>query len=230
MGWFEERFVPDQSRHQFDCVVCGKPMWFPKCKHGKYITCGKACSTAKHASEKEARKKNCATCGKEFYPRATQTRNGKGNYCSQKCNIKSHVAMNSKTAQKIARESWRKRYDEQPFFKSGPKHHSWKGGYEAMRARLVSSGKTRIWYWNRVNKNGAKRADPRVVKELGDMQKWKCAICKEKLVKYDIDHIQPVSKGGTNEKHNLQLLCQRCNRTKQAKDPIEFMQSKGFLL
>src|ERR1039458_1052954 len=30
----------------------------------------------------------------------------------------------------------------------------------------------------------------------------------------DIDHIVPVSKGGTNDRSNLQPLCRRCNNTK----------------
>jgi 5-methylcytosine-specific restriction endonuclease McrA len=30
----------------------------------------------------------------------------------------------------------------------------------------------------------------------------------------EIDHIVPVSKGGTNDASNLQLLCQSCNRGK----------------
>lgn len=35
----------------------------------------------------------------------------------------------------------------------------------------------------------------------------------------EVDHIVPVSKGGTSEPGNLQTLCWRCNRTKGAKMP-----------
>jgi 5-methylcytosine-specific restriction endonuclease McrA len=33
----------------------------------------------------------------------------------------------------------------------------------------------------------------------------------------EVDHIKPVSKGGTSERENLQTLCQRCNRKKHNK-------------
>lgn len=63
------------------------------------------------------------------------------------------------------------------------------------------------------------------------LQKGKCIVCAVSLgKKYDIDHIIPLSKGGSNDVGNLQLLCQHCNRSKHAKDPIAFMQSRGFLL
>jgi len=34
----------------------------------------------------------------------------------------------------------------------------------------------------------------------------------------EIDHITPISKGGTSEESNLQVLCRRCNRAKKDKD------------
>jgi len=46
---------------------------------------------------------------------------------------------------------------------------------------------------------------------------YTCQICGATVkdgVKLEIDHIKPVSKGGTNDENNLQVLCQQCNREK----------------
>ncbi|SRR6266702_1233197 len=53
-------------------------------------------------------------------------------------------------------------------------------------------------------------------------QKGKCALCKQRLVKYEVDHIIPLSRGGSNWPYNLQLLCRSCNRRKHDKLPHEF--------
>ena len=41
-----------------------------------------------------------------------------------------------------------------------------------------------------------------------------CQIC-EGITNLQIDHVTPVSKGGTNDRTNLQLLCRDCNRKKR---------------
>jgi len=68
------------------------------------------------------------------------------------------------------------------------------------------------------------------IRKLKALQKNKCPVCKVELVKHHLDHIQPLSKGGKHEPDNLQLLCPTCNLNKHAKDPVDFMQSKGYLL
>lgn len=62
-------------------------------------------------------------------------------------------------------------------------------------------------------------------------QGGKCAYCRTGLKsKYHVDHILALSKGGSNDRSNLQILCQPCNQSKSAKDPIVFAQSRGMLL
>ncbi len=62
-------------------------------------------------------------------------------------------------------------------------------------------------------------------------QRDKCAFCKSKLSgRGSLDHIVPISKGGTNEPRNLQWLCKPCNSSKQAHDQIDWARSKGLLL
>jgi 5-methylcytosine-specific restriction endonuclease McrA len=69
------------------------------------------------------------------------------------------------------------------------------------------------------------------IRFLESVQKWRCAICPASLRSgYEIDHIQPLCRGGLHIQDNLQLLCADCNRRKGGSDPIQFMQSRGFLL
>lgn len=63
------------------------------------------------------------------------------------------------------------------------------------------------------------------------LQKGKCACCAQPLGNnYHLDHIMPLTLGGTNTDDNIQLLRARCNMQKHAKHPIDFMRSRGFLL
>lgn len=57
---------------------------------------------------------------------------------------------------------------------------------------------------------------PSVKKQLLEMYSYMCAICNSKET-LQIDHIHPISKGGSNEINNLQVLCSKCNRKKSNK-------------
>lgn len=49
---------------------------------------------------------------------------------------------------------------------------------------------------------------------------FRCRICGATAndgVKLHVDHIVPVSKGGKTVMHNLQTLCERCNKGKSNK-------------
>lgn len=70
-----------------------------------------------------------------------------------------------------------------------------------------------------------------IVDRLLILQKGKCACCRAPLGKdFHIDHIVPVALGGRNIDSNIQLLRKSCNLQKHARHPVDYMQSKGFLL
>ena len=83
-----------------------------------------------------------------------------------------------------------------------------------------------------LKRNAVGKASPDLRGRLLVLQRGKCANCHAKFGKIadHMDHIIPLSKGGTNEDHNIQLLCQSCNQRKHAKPPIAFAQSQGRLL
>jgi hypothetical protein len=52
-------------------------------------------------------------------------------------------------------------------------------------------------------------------KKVAASQKWQCGHCKALLEEtFEVDHIQALYKGGTNDESNLVALCPNCHRKK----------------
>lgn len=72
---------------------------------------------------------------------------------------------------------------------------------------------------------------PGLAARLYKLQKGMCACCGQPLGDdYHLDHMLPLALGGANTDNNAQLLRSTCNLQKHARHPIDFMQSRGFLL
>jgi len=72
------------------------------------------------------------------------------------------------------------------------------------------------------------------VRRLFALQGEKCAACRCRIyhsgsLKYEVDHVLPLSKGGSDYPNNLQLLCLSCNRRKTNKTPAEWAALHGRL-
>jgi 5-methylcytosine-specific restriction endonuclease McrA len=211
------------------CVVCGqvKPLseyHATKSNKDGHVGVCKPCAIARarawHAANKERHKANCKKnyeANKQAYiKRAAEWRRanpGENRKAQKKNKIKYAAEYRIKAAEyrkqnpEIFRERQRKRYWRDP---------------EKSRIQV------RIEQARRRAAGNVSRQD---VERLFEKQKGRCACCSKRIVKsYHVDHVIPISAGGTSDRTNLQLLCPSCNASKSDRDPLEFMQSKGFLL
>jgi 5-methylcytosine-specific restriction endonuclease McrA len=134
---------------------------------------------------------------------------------------------------------WSARYREKNYEKCLQMTKAWKDSNPEQRKKTQAEWlqnnleKHRTYQHNRrARKNQAGGSlSPDLAERLYAAQKGKCACCRRPLNgSFDMDHIVPLALGGSNTDDNIQLLTKRCNRQKGAKPPVEFMQSRGWLI
>ena len=87
--------------------------------------------------------------------------------------------------------------------------------------------------WERTIKPTDRVTFPRELKErLHEKQQRRCMYCGVQggTSKFQIDHMEPVVRGGSNEESNLQLLCGSCNLHKGIQTDQEFRKRYRQLL
>jgi len=61
------------------------------------------------------------------------------------------------------------------------------------------------------------------------IQRGKCVYCQKDLTdNFEVDHMRPLSRGGSNGPDNIQLLCQKCNRSKWTDTHEEYLVKLGM--
>ena len=125
-------------------------------------------------------------------------------------------------------------------------HDRYKAAYTARHKADPERFRAIAAAWRRANPEAVKASDHRrravakklhvnysrgLIARLLKLQKGMCPCCRQPLGgNFHMDHIIPIARGGTSEDDNIQLLRAKCNQEKSAKHPIDFMQSRGFLL
>lgn len=68
------------------------------------------------------------------------------------------------------------------------------------------------------------------IRRIAKYQRGKCIYCHKKLNVWHVDHIIPLSKGGSNYPDNLQITCRECNSRKHNSMPVDYAHRIGLLL
>lgn len=142
--------------------------------------------------------------------------------------------------------AWRKRNPEKK--RAAARRHGKKNFEQKKAYRVANKERLSAYYRDRYAKNKeghkahARNRKARLRSAIGKhsgadiqriflAQKGRCAYCRIKLgAERHVDHIKPLSKGGSNWPSNLQITCAPCNLSKLAADPIDFAQRIGMLL
>jgi len=91
---------------------------------------------------------------------------------------------------------------------TGENHYNWKGGLENKLHH------NRLRYWRKIKSEGSFTLLE--WEELKKLFNHTCPICerKEPEIKLTVDHIKPLSRGGSSNLDNIQPLCGSCNSRK----------------
>lgn len=96
----------------------------------------------------------------------------------------------------------------------------------ASNKRWQEQNKGKVLLYKRVNKARRRAAVGTFTKAdvefLMRHQRGECAMCAKNIkAGFHVDHIIPLSRGGSNWCGNIQLLCPPCNLTKLGRLPVE---------
>lgn len=162
--------------------------------------CSRACM--KGTPQSEYVNRNCGTCGKAFKIIASHFKyEGRGGYCSRRCMADSR---------KVDGAKWRDPEQIKAYMRQYRKEN-----WERLKPQI------RI---NTVNRRARKRGNGgkftlQEWEALKTQYDYRCLRCdkQEPEITLTVDHVIPVSQGGSNAITNIQPLCKTCNSSKSVR-------------
>ncbi len=154
---------------------------------------------------------------KQGHIRERQVSNGTCFGCKAIADVKSQ--RKNKAAYYIRHKRWRDRNLD--------KVHAWAKRWQLDNPSM-NSVKSRNYY-AKMRGNGGKHTHQDIIEMLA-LQANKCCYCGTVLTRKNmhVDHIVPVSAGGSNGRDNLQILCGYCNRCKADRDELVYCKMIGI--
>lgn len=176
----------------------------------RYFT-GKVCPKG-HISERRVHNNGCVQCERESQIKRRASDGGKhraymAKYHSEKLDIRreyerKYRAVNLELVRARDRDYWRRNPD-----KKQAKRHRRRALEQNCEASLTSAD----------------------IEQLRSERGKKCAVCGVKG-KMTLDHIIPLSRGGSHVARNVQFLCFSCNAGKRNRPMEDFARTRGLLL
>jgi 5-methylcytosine-specific restriction endonuclease McrA len=203
-----------------NCKQCGRE--FAKRPHDPKQYCSSQCWGN---WKKERRRTNCKKCGVSFIPKKSKN----GTYCSRECSGKGQIGRGTtyqakakrKSSQLIRLLNRRAVGDEQAWAAEQPKlckcGRPVSEGMHCKRCRRrkrLDLKKRQNQRYKDFHKSGVRE---QVIVRDGGV----CQYCSRRPRKPTVDHMQPVSLGGTNDMSNLVVACRRCNSIKCNRMPLD---------
>lgn len=206
------------------CVTCSRA-FVPHLNHPNQTHCSHACIKteykANRAKVRASRKFRCPICRKPF--------SSLGNhvvFCSVACRKKAKKARDRRSLEKWKKKNTKasKAYNRDYYQKNKKRMDATNGRWrEANKSKIHIYSQTRRALENGTN-GSCSVAD---LDRIWLKQDGKCANphCHIKLTKRtrQLDHKNPLSKGGSNYPRNLQWMCRPCNSIKRDKPWSAFL-------
>lgn len=193
--------------------------------------------------------KTCSKCGvskplNEFFARKSGSSDGRMSSCKD-CKTKAIYAWREKNRTQL-NEYQRDYYHRQDVKEKVSAYHASEHGRELGRKRDAKrADKKKAWRQNNVescrvysrNKHAKRKVAINATAEKITPKDWYgivamyqgcCYYCGTKT-KMTMEHMIPLSKGGSHSKDNIVPACMPCNRKKHANDNYEFAKQFGRL-